>query len=136
MIGDRRVGPLELDDMVKEGVRPDTYVWCKGMADWMPASDVPDICRYFRMRLAGDLPAMRGNAPTEADRMAAEQAEQDAMISQLPPMAQRLIRQSGVKISKEDLPDLTRAPKHSKALPIILYIISLIILIIGFLLLP
>lgn len=51
MIDGRQTGPLELDQMVEAGVRPDTYVWCKGMADWVQAREVADICRFFRQRL-------------------------------------------------------------------------------------
>jgi hypothetical protein len=40
-------GPIGLEDirqLVLDGtVRPDTYVWADGMADWMPARDVPAL---------------------------------------------------------------------------------------------
>lgn len=51
MVDGNRVGPLTLDSLVESGVRPDTYVWTKGMEDWQPAGEVADICRYFRQRL-------------------------------------------------------------------------------------
>lgn len=44
-------GPFELDQLANAGVRPSTYVWCKGMPDWEKAEDVADICRMFRNRL-------------------------------------------------------------------------------------
>ena len=53
--GEQR-GPYELNQLVKAGVTPDTYVWTKGMADWEQARTQPDICRYFRQRLSGTLP--------------------------------------------------------------------------------
>lgn len=49
-------GPLELWELPSAGVTPDTYVWCKGMADWTRASEVADICRYYRQRLGGVAP--------------------------------------------------------------------------------
>ncbi len=46
-------GPFTLTQLVDAGVRPGTYVWCKGMDDWAKAQDVADICRAMRCRLAG-----------------------------------------------------------------------------------
>lgn len=51
IINKEQVGPLELPELVEAGLRPDTYVWCKGMDDWQPASEVADICRFFRNRI-------------------------------------------------------------------------------------
>lgn len=51
MIEGERRGPFELDKLAEAGVRPDTYVWCKGMDDWQKAEDVADICRMFRIRI-------------------------------------------------------------------------------------
>lgn len=134
MIDGKQVGPLMLDDIVEAGVRPDTYVWCKGMADWQRASEVPDICRYFRLRLAGVLPDMR-RKPTQNqdDMMASEQEEQENLIRQLPPMAQNIVRRSGIKLRKEDVP---RQPEkqESKWFPLIVYAICTILILIGFLL--
>ncbi len=51
MIDGEQRGPFELSQLSEAGVTPDTYVWCKGMADWQPASDVADICRFYRQRI-------------------------------------------------------------------------------------
>lgn len=51
MIEGKQCGPYTLDELHEAGVRPDTYVWCKGMDDWRKADDVADICRYYRQRL-------------------------------------------------------------------------------------
>lgn len=135
MIGGKQVGPMMLDDIVDAGVRPDTYVWCKGMPDWQKASEVPDICRYFRLRLAGVLPDMRPAPGGDSrDMMLAQQAEQEALLRQLPPMAQNLVRKSGVKLRKENLPDPSRN-HESRWLPVIVYTICTILILIGFFLL-
>lgn len=133
MIGGRQYGPMELDDMVREGVRPETYVWCKGMSDWTVASDVPDICRYFRQRLSGTLPSQRyGSLSESSGSKETDEEEQERLLNQLPPMARNIVRKSGVKLTKENFPDMEH-PNFPKALPIILYIICLIVIIIGFL---
>ncbi len=134
MIGGRQYGPMELEDMAAEGVRPDTYVWCKGMSDWTQASEVPDICRYFRQRLSGTLPSQRYGAADEARIKAADEEEQERLLAQLPPMARNLVRKSGIKLTKENIPN-TNHPQFPKYLPIILYVICLIFMLIGFLIL-
>lgn len=55
-------GPFTLTQLVEAGVRPSTYVWCKGMDDWQRAEDIADICRAMRCTLAG-LP-IPGEEPT------------------------------------------------------------------------
>ncbi|MDE6234627.1 MAG: GYF domain-containing protein [Muribaculaceae bacterium] len=52
-IDDTQVGPLGLGQLIEAGVRPSTYVWHKGMADWEKAEDVPEVCRAMRRALAG-----------------------------------------------------------------------------------
>ena len=132
MIGGRQYGPMELDEMVGQGVRPDTYVWCKGMTDWEQASEVPDICRYFRQRLSGTLPSQKYGFPNPERLRTADEEEQERLLNQLPPMARNIVRKSGVKLTKENFPDVDN-PHFPKALPIILYIICLIVILIGFL---
>lgn len=135
MIDGRQVGPLELDDIVGAGVMPGTYVWCKGMPDWTMASEVPDICRYFRLRLAGALPP-RASSSTSSDqaRAIADEKEQEELMQQLPPMARNFVRKSGIKLKKEDFPDPAGSP-DSKWLPVVIYTVSFILLAIGFYLL-
>lgn len=133
MIDGRQTGPLQLDNLVEAGVGPDTYVWSKGMADWEKASEVPDICRYFRLRLAGVLPAMRP-ASSNLDMVQAEIEEQEQLLRKLPPMARNAVRKSGVKLRREDVPNLDDRQDSGK-LAVIIYVICTILILIGFLLL-
>lgn len=48
--GERR-GPYLLEELPEAGLRPASWVWCKGMPDWQQAKDIPEICRLFRERL-------------------------------------------------------------------------------------
>lgn len=69
MIDGEKRGPYELNQLAEAGVRPSTYVWCKGMADWEKAEDVADICRMFRGRLYDLLhPAMPPQEMAEAPK--------------------------------------------------------------------
>lgn len=61
---------MSLTDLLNSGIRPDTYVWCKGMQDWTRASEVPDICRGMRRALAG-------LDPETGEELAAQQASPD-----------------------------------------------------------
>ncbi len=136
MIEGRQYGPMTLDEMVREGVRPDTYVWCKGMDDWTLAEDVPDICRYFRQRLSGTLPSQRQSGTADQMQLKiADEEEQERLLNQLPPMARGYVRKSGIKLTKESIPDPSKVKQFHWALPILLYIICLIVILIGFLLL-
>lgn len=53
MSGGQPRGPFKVEELVEAGVGPETYVWCKGMSDWRPADEVAEICRFWRLRLAG-----------------------------------------------------------------------------------
>lgn len=127
MIGDRQTGPFELHNVVREGVRPDTYVWCKGMPDWTMAKNVPDICRYFRQRLSGSLPASASDPI--ADMRAAQQLEQEELINMFPPQMRNYVRKSGVRLTKDNVPQPQKP--MSSTLPILLYIISIILIMVG-----
>jgi hypothetical protein len=45
--GEEQLGPIDLEamrELVLDGtVEPDTYVWADGMADWLPAREIPAI---------------------------------------------------------------------------------------------
>lgn len=51
MIEGQQRGPFELEELPGAGVRPSTYIWCKGMDDWEKAEDIADVCRLFRNHL-------------------------------------------------------------------------------------
>lgn len=74
MIEGERKGPMRLDELEAAGVRPDTYVWCKGMDDWRKAEDVADICRYYRQLL---FDRMHPTAPAPVADHQPDQARDD-----------------------------------------------------------
>ena len=51
MIDGEQKGPYSLEELPPAGVRPSTYIWCKGMADWQKAEENADVCRLFRNHL-------------------------------------------------------------------------------------
>lgn len=54
-IGGKQQGPYTLQELVDAGIRPDHWVWCKGMTDWRRAREVGDICRYFRQHISEEM---------------------------------------------------------------------------------
>lgn len=78
MIEGRRIGPMEIDRLVEAGLRPDDYVWRKGMSDWTPAREDAEICRHFRRRLHDRLHPV---AETPAEYDAAEMKDPEEATS-------------------------------------------------------
>lgn len=71
MIDGEQKGPFSLEELPAVGVRPSTYIWCKGMPDWQKAEDNADVCRLFRNHLydimhPGDQPVF--NSKEELDK--------------------------------------------------------------------
>lgn len=67
VIDKQQIGPCSIEELVQAGLRPDTYVWCKGMEDWTPAKDVADICRHFRRRLFDKMHPTAPQAPSPTE---------------------------------------------------------------------
>lgn len=44
---DEVMGPLPLDKLPRGVINEDTLVWCEGMADWLPAAEVPEMERIL-----------------------------------------------------------------------------------------
>ncbi len=40
-------GPFELQDLVANGLTPNSMVWCDGMANWQPATSVPEVAQLL-----------------------------------------------------------------------------------------
>ena len=107
MIDGERRGPFELDELHSAGVRPDTYVWCKGMADWEKAEDVADICRYYRQRIFDLMhPSAVREQPAEN-----VQPEEDSYES-VPLRYRRMVEKSGTQPGPplDTSPDTSRPP--------------------------
>lgn len=51
MIDGERKGPFTIEELPAAGVRPSTYIWCKGLPDWQKAEENADVCRLFRNHL-------------------------------------------------------------------------------------
>lgn len=120
MIGGRQQGPFALDQLHDAGVRPDTYVWCKGMADWEMASQVPDICRYFRLRLSDSLPKPSPDEQATAAYFAPRPAERDASGED-----------HGFIRNPRQIKDAPPHPKVPKWIPWVYFVISILFMLLG-----
>lgn len=43
IINNQQLGPFTLEELRRQAVDAATPVWCKGMADWLPLSSVPEL---------------------------------------------------------------------------------------------
>lgn len=46
-INKQRLGPFPEEELLQNGMTPDTLVWCKGMENWTKAGDVPELAKYL-----------------------------------------------------------------------------------------
>ena len=113
MIDGERRGPFELQQLAEAGVRPDTYVWCKGMDDWEKAEDVADICRFYRQRIFDLMHPSMSSAP-KSDNASPESQEMtaDDPYADVPLKYRQMARRSGIEPGPktEVTPDTSRPP--------------------------
>ena len=41
--GSQQSGPFELNDLLGNGLTPQSYVWNETMSNWLPAMQVPEV---------------------------------------------------------------------------------------------
>ncbi len=115
IIEGEQCGPYTLEELPEAGVTPDTYVWRKGMDDWAQASEVADICRFFRNHLH-DRMHPSPTLPTVADTDLDEDNQPP-----LPPRIAYYVQKHGLEVRQwpEPEPDYS-IPPQSLVIPAIL----------------
>ena len=56
-VNGQKIGPLSIDQMIKQGLTRDTQVWTKGMASWVKAADVPQLAQALSAPAPAPAPA-------------------------------------------------------------------------------
>lgn len=103
MLDGEQRGPFTLAELAAAGVRPETYVWCKGMPEWKEAAEVADICRYFRQHLSDLMhPASTPETPPAEETTDTEGANRGPIM----------LRRFGVELP--DNADASPAPAEEK----------------------
>lgn len=102
-------GPFDLYQLKGAGVRPSTYVWCKGMDDWKRADEVEEIRNLFRRHLEERRDEEQVEAP--AARIAPQETEQS-------PQPQPL-RFGRIPASAEPEVDIDTPPQVSMTLAVL-----------------
>lgn len=46
--GQQQFGPMSVEELLRAGINGDTYVWCEGMPQWSPASQVPELASMLQ----------------------------------------------------------------------------------------
>ena len=91
-------GPMTLDQLRQLGVKPEAYVWCTGMPDWLPVAQVPEVAALIGEAqntkheersdepISEPAPGQTDEAAVEAPQLPAED-EQPAAMPDLPQQA-------------------------------------------------
>lgn len=116
--GEQR-GPYTLEELPSAGVTPDTYVWCKGMADWEQASKDADICRFYRQRLAGLHTAPAEAAPEERTQQGYSEPFDPDRPMKLRDVIREVNRVYEEQMEAEDGTPYSRQPRIPLALAIV-----------------
>lgn len=106
-------GPFELDELIEAGIRPSTYVWCKGMDDWHPASEVEEIRNRFRSHLQEKQESTQHIETAAVEEVPASESQEET-----PPTTER-IRFGRIPASVEPEPDYNVPPKVSMTLAVL-----------------
>lgn len=61
----QQAGPVEIPELMAAGLRPDTMVWCEGMANWTRADNVPELAK--ELVAAPAAPTIPGVQPPATD---------------------------------------------------------------------
>lgn len=119
MINGERQGPFTLDQLHSAGVTPDTYVWCKGMADWEKAEDVAEICRFYRQRIFNLMHPSAGSPES-----APSAGEEEDPYSEFPLSFRHYVREAGADPTiREEKPDIARQPTSLIPISLVLMIL-------------
>lgn len=128
IIDGEQKGPFSLEELPQAGVRPSTYVWCKDMSDWQKAEEIPDICRFFRIRIhdlmhpgSSQILHTAFTNETSAGNPAVGHTENEDPLADIPPVFRRPLRKMdvrpGPKPDTEPDPDI---PPRSMLTPAII----------------
>lgn len=122
-IDNKQEGPFDLHQLVDVGVRPSTYIWCKGMDDWQRADQVDEVCELFRNHVNTSYSAK--SEPESPHPFSSDEnqprPEDLPDLSDVPQSYRYFVRKSGtVPGPSHSLdPDIERAPQISMALAIL-----------------
>lgn len=106
-------GPFTLDELIAEGIRPDTYVWSKEMRDWQKAEEVAEICRAYRTHLYDVMhPHLPSNEELEEQERRKEE-ERNRKLESVPRSYRGFIKNPDTEIGDpiDETPDYSVKPR-------------------------
>ena len=95
MIDGEQKGPFSLAELPAAGVRPSTYIWCKGMPDWQKAEDNADVCRLFRNHLYDVMHPSSTPTVAKQEDLDKYKVEPDSKDGHSPTRFDRFLQESG-----------------------------------------
>lgn len=54
--GSQQSGPFELNDLLGNGLTPQSYVWNETMSNWLPAMQVPEVAAMLNTQQCPSMP--------------------------------------------------------------------------------
>ena len=53
----KSVGPYSIEELMKQPITPDTYVWTKGLVNWVKLTELPEVYqRYLQKDMLPQIP--------------------------------------------------------------------------------
>lgn len=62
----RQLGPFTREQLVPNGLQPDTLVWCESMEYWTPAAQVTDLNPLFATQTPSAIPSTQSGIPVQS----------------------------------------------------------------------
>lgn len=105
-------GPFTAEQLVNSGIRPSTYVWSKGMEDWVRADSVDEIRNIFKHHLERKAEDIKSSAAPVVNQF-------PALHEQTPPPEQPP-RRVGFPLPETPVEeDINRPPQVSMTLSVL-----------------
>ena len=54
--GSQQSGPFELNELLGNGLTPQSYVWNETMSNWLPAMQVPEVAAMLNTQQCPSMP--------------------------------------------------------------------------------
>ena len=79
VVNNNRQGPYNLSQLTELDFKKTDLVWCKGMTDWLPAGEIPDLQFIFKKNEEDIPPPIPGNQESPLDEKLDDISEEELL---------------------------------------------------------
>ncbi len=90
----QQFGPFDVKDLLANGLNQSSLVWCEGMVNWMPATQVPEVSQLFNQVPPAVPPTQPQQQPYQPQGYQQQQQYQQGYQPQYQPQGYQQCRQS------------------------------------------